>query len=110
MMLVWMIGKTASRPLPVGPIRELNATTAPTSKATIAALNTKSYQGRVVVGMCTRQNGLTIKKQSEKTITLKMKAGKAVQATAPRAKTAESHAENAKDMLTQSERRCAVNT
>src|SRR5690348_16495184 len=46
-----MTGKTASIPLPAGPIRKLNVSTAPTSKATIPARIMKSYRVRFVGGM-----------------------------------------------------------
>src|SRR5262249_43288692 len=105
-----MTGKTASTPLPAGPIRKLKVTTAPTNRATIAALITKSYQGRVIDGMRTRQNGLTMKKQSAKTTRLRTNASSAVQRTGLNAKVIASHAENARDMLMHNERRCAINT
>src|SRR6266849_1135692 len=105
-----MTGNTASTPLPAGPIRKLKVTTKPTSKATILARITKSYQGRVVGGMRTRRNGSTIKRQSAKTTRLRTNADHAVQWTGPSTKAAASHTANARDMLIHIERRCAIRT
>src|SRR5215472_16157352 len=76
-----MTGNTASTPLPAGPIRKLRVTTAPTSSVTMPALTTKSYQGRVVGGIGTSRNGLTIHKQRAKTIRFRTEAERAVQRT-----------------------------
>src|SRR5580698_8071321 len=105
-----MTGNTASTPLPVGPIRKLRVTTTPTSKATKPARNTKSYQGRVVCGMRTKQNGWTMKVQAVNVTTLSRDAAQAVQWTGLSTKTAASHMTNAKDMLSHIERRWASRT
>jgi hypothetical protein len=74
------------------------------------ALTRKSYQGRIVAGMGTRQNGLTIHKQRAKTTRLRTNAEAAVQWTGTNAKVAASQTVNAKDTLIHSERRCAIST
>src|SRR6516162_2644198 len=105
-----MTGNTASTPLPAGPIRKLRVTTAPTSSVTMPALTTKSYQGRVVGGIGTRRNGLTIHKQTAKTLKLTTEADRAVQRTEASTKVVASQAINARDTLIHSERRCAIRT
>ena len=44
MTLIRMIGNTARMPLPPGPMRKLSVTSTPTSVATSAARNARSYQ------------------------------------------------------------------
>src|SRR6266566_5978707 len=105
-----MTGNTARTPLPNGPIRKLRVTTAPTSRVTMPALTRRSYQGRIVGGMGTWQNGLTIHKQRAKTIRLRTNAKAAVQWTGTSAKVDASQTVNARDTLIHSERRCAIST
>src|SRR5215472_2649609 len=103
-------GNTASTPLPAGPIRKLSVTTAPTSKATMVDRTRKSYQGRVVGGICARRKGSTMKKQKPKTTTLRANADQAAQWTRLSGTVATSQTTNANAELIQIVRRCASKT
>src|SRR5262249_3794309 len=74
------------------------------------ARKTKSYQGRVVGGMRTRQNGWTMKVQAVNTMRLRADADRAVHRTGLSIKTAASHITNAREMLSHIECRWAMRT
>src|SRR5215831_1992866 len=97
-------------PLPVGPIRKLKATTAPTSKATILDRTTKSYQDGVVDDMRTTRNRSTTKPHTRKTMRLRTDADQPVHCMGLSTRAAASHSANANDILIHTEHRCATKT
>src|SRR5664279_2376579 len=100
MMLVSTIGNTARLPLAVGPMRKLSVTTVPTSKATIAARSTRSYQRVVTRGIGAWRNGADSQNAKPMVTALSAIAVPSVQATAPLAQLSASQAAKAPARLT----------
>src|SRR5262249_44469366 len=100
-----MTGNTASTPLHTGPIRKLRNTHWQDSRVSVKSPIRKSYQGRAVGRMRTRENDSTMKRQRPKTTTLRMNADPAFQWTGRSAKAVTSHTVDVRDPLTHNGRR-----